>query len=526
MADEVVQLLLKARDEATSKVRALSNEMGALPGLVGRVTAGLGGWGAAAAGVATLGGAVLALGTKLANQVEEMDRTRAATGATLDQIQILRKAYVDSGLAAEEADRSLRKMASSISQQDPLLAKLGITTRDVFQATLQASDAMARAADPATRSGIAVGLFGKSADEAVEPLMGLSSAAASAAESLRRTGAAITEEDARKARDLDKALDDLRESWSGLSKEFTTSAAPAASGISRALTDLLSVIRDLREEQEKATREADDFTTALERQLRIAKGLPVFKGFGGGASGGRGGGGSWADDSQRPPAGPTAGEIDARQRRQFGFRGNDRLFVPPNGFGSGLDSLQQEIESWRVFNDLLSLTDEQLAKVVVGLEMTAKSAESIPVKRIGSELQVLASAADSTGLALRQAFDSWAFEGQNAANALRSAFSNAFRDIANEAFRVGIGELLGLAGTALGGPAGGFIGKVGGRLVGGNSAAPARGGASPLALAGGNTFIFHMITGRDALDQIRSVNGEFRRAGDRQRILRRAGQDD
>lgn len=242
-----VDLLLRAKNEASIQVKKLTGDVTGLSDTVARLSGGLGVWGAIAAGATAAGAAIVAVSKKFSDQVESIDRVRAATGAQVDQVQTLRLAYTQQGLASEDADKALEKMAVAMGRNDPLLKRLGISTRDVYQATLQASKAMAATHDPGTRAAIAVTLFGKSAADATGPLTNLAAAAADAQAKLRASGAAISPADAERARRLDDALDQLALTMDGLGKVTASSFAPAATTIAGSLTSLIQIFTHLQD---------------------------------------------------------------------------------------------------------------------------------------------------------------------------------------------------------------------------------------------------------------------------------------
>jgi hypothetical protein len=242
-----VDLLLRAKNEASLQVKKLAADVGGLDETVGRLTAGLGVWGAIAAGATAAGAAVIAVSKKFSDEVESIDRVRAATGAQVSEVQTLRLAYTQQGLASEEADRALEKMAVALGRNDPLFKKLGISTRDVYQATIQASKAMAATSDPGTRAAIATTFFGKAATDATGPIAGLAAAAEEAQRKLKASGAAISPEDADRARRLDDALDSLSLSLQGLGKVTASSFAPAATTITTGLTGIIAVMLHLQD---------------------------------------------------------------------------------------------------------------------------------------------------------------------------------------------------------------------------------------------------------------------------------------
>lgn len=86
MANELVQIVLRARDEATAKIRVVNGELGALTKFSGRVLGAAGPYGALAAAAVTAGVAIVALARKAVDSADEQYRAAAAAGVAGEQI--------------------------------------------------------------------------------------------------------------------------------------------------------------------------------------------------------------------------------------------------------------------------------------------------------------------------------------------------------------------------------------------------------------------------------------------------------
>lgn len=91
MSDAVVHLVMKARDEATAQIRAVSGELGVLSKGVGKIAGafGLGGLGVSA--IVTAAAAVVGLATSYAKTVEEAAKAGSAMGLTREEFARTRK---------------------------------------------------------------------------------------------------------------------------------------------------------------------------------------------------------------------------------------------------------------------------------------------------------------------------------------------------------------------------------------------------------------------------------------------------
>lgn len=204
MPDDRVEILIRARDEATAVLnnairsvvklnsetartgalaktnfRDMTNALSLISPQAGQVAArvagvgdavgslapGLGAAGVAAGGLAAGLGLVAAAGLVAAHsfsdQIEQLGNLAAATGSTLQDLQVLQETFKRAGLGAESADRALGFLNRQIAESNPLLAKLGITARDPVQALLQLAQAFEGSTDSAAKTRIAFSLLGR-----------------------------------------------------------------------------------------------------------------------------------------------------------------------------------------------------------------------------------------------------------------------------------------------------------------------------------------------------------------------------
>jgi hypothetical protein len=239
VADESVNLILKARDEATAKVRDLAKEVGGLDATMKHLTTGAGDWGAIAFGISSVAAAAVALGKQFSDNVERMDRVHDVTGAAVPQIQVLERSFENLGLGADSADKTIERMAKAIGNNDPLLKKLGITTRDAYTATMQLAKAFAESDDPATKTAIAVKLLGKSGLESAGVLSRLAEEAQKTKGVMQESGGLFGEQTLLNAEKLHAALDAFSTRWASMWSSMQAAALPAATNIVTAINSIL-----------------------------------------------------------------------------------------------------------------------------------------------------------------------------------------------------------------------------------------------------------------------------------------------
>lgn len=161
MADAVVNVILKARDEASAEVGRLGRQLGDMPASLGRIASAAGSFGIIAGVAASAGAAVLAMTRSFGDQAEELDRISRGVGSTVKEVDTMRMTYKALGLDIGQADTALQFMSRAISLHHDRLAALGVTSRDAVQAILQLTDVTAKHGDAAKRNAEFSQLLGR-----------------------------------------------------------------------------------------------------------------------------------------------------------------------------------------------------------------------------------------------------------------------------------------------------------------------------------------------------------------------------
>jgi hypothetical protein len=245
VASETVQILLKARDEATAVINRVQGELAALSGPLGRIAVAGGPFGALVAGAAAAAGGIVAMGKAIADNVEQLDRLAKLTGVGIERLQVLRQVIEEDGGSAESLTGALTNLNRSIATQDPLLKQLGIVTHDTYSAFTQLVEILNRSADTAKVTEIAFRLMGKGSADLIGNLGALATRVEKSDERMRKYGALITEETAPASRELDKQLDELSLAWKGLATSMQTLVVPAATATVKAFGVIAEGAREL-----------------------------------------------------------------------------------------------------------------------------------------------------------------------------------------------------------------------------------------------------------------------------------------
>jgi len=106
------------------------------------------------------------------------------------------------------------------------------------------AEALSRVKDPATKTAIALDVFGKSGSDAVNMLTGYSAAVANAAEHQRKFGIAVSDVDAQQIEAANDAMGRMTSAAEGLGNALAIRFVPAVEAVANAITDLLAASND------------------------------------------------------------------------------------------------------------------------------------------------------------------------------------------------------------------------------------------------------------------------------------------
>jgi hypothetical protein len=250
-SNALVSILLKVRDEASSELSRLAAQLGNLPSSVARIAAAAGPIGLIAAASVTAGSAVVALAEKFSDQALALERVARGTGATIEEVQVLEQAYRHFGLATEQSTTALQFMSKAISQHHLELVRLGIDSRDPFQAILQLSDATRKHGDAAQVNAELSRLLGREWRSLAGVVGDLREATERSRQSLAESDALIGEPQVQKARELKDATEKLGTAWRAVWIDMGTVAIPPATAILKILDAMIRTARGVVPEIKK-----------------------------------------------------------------------------------------------------------------------------------------------------------------------------------------------------------------------------------------------------------------------------------
>jgi hypothetical protein len=243
MPSSNVDIILRARDEATTKLRALSSEIGGLVGTVQRLAFGFGAVGGIIATVASSAGAAVAVVKQLADSAEQLQRASAQTGVGIEPLQAMFKIVKDGGGSTEALVRSIIKLNREIAAGNPLLGQLGIKTKDSLTAFLQLVSVLGESGEVAKVAAITLELLGKTGDEVVPHMSALANETERVTEAMRASGEIIRTDQVPALNEFDQAADRLGGTWKGLWNDMGNAITGPATLILRVLNSLVDGVR-------------------------------------------------------------------------------------------------------------------------------------------------------------------------------------------------------------------------------------------------------------------------------------------
>lgn len=218
-------------ENVAAKTRVVAQETAAAASMMGRLT---GAAASLAGGVigGVLGFALFEVGRQLtdvafgfaevADKAEDLQNLKLRTGINVEELQALKFTADQTKNSFEAVVQGAKSLAKAIADNSPILAALGIATRDasgnlrsVEDVLYDVADAYRTSTDETSKIDVATRLFGKSGEQLIPMLelgrQGLAQFQAQAA----ATGNIIEQENIKPLEELDAKLDTMRAKWDG-----------------------------------------------------------------------------------------------------------------------------------------------------------------------------------------------------------------------------------------------------------------------------------------------------------------------
>lgn len=252
----VIEVMLQLKDEMS-----------------GRLDKAAGSLGSVASKMALVGGAALTAGAvignfvaRMAEQVEQLDNLSASTGVSTRNLQVLQFAFRQGGVDAAALSQGMNFLNRAIANNDPALAKLGITSRDTFSAFMQAAEGIRNTTDSTERARLVFEVFGRGGAQLIPVLNQVASNFGGVATAAEQSGNVLGGEALQRLRDVDTAMDKLQATAKGLGNELAVGLAGPVANVTNAFAQMLLKMREIQREGEEGRSPGSDF-------LRRAGGL-------------------------------------------------------------------------------------------------------------------------------------------------------------------------------------------------------------------------------------------------------------
>lgn len=222
MADNKTSIILTAEDRTRAAFQSAKAGMASLESVAGRVngllsTLGVGG---------IAGGGLIAFAKSSIDAADSLNDLSQKIGISVEQLAGYKLAAESSGSSLEDFGKAAKHMAKSIAEGDPLLAKLGITSKDVNGALLQLADVFESMPDGANKTAVAMKLMGKSGADMIPLLNGGGEALRKMLDDGQRLYP-VTTEMAKAADQFNDSLAKLKVQSEGLGIKFANALLPA-----------------------------------------------------------------------------------------------------------------------------------------------------------------------------------------------------------------------------------------------------------------------------------------------------------
>jgi len=243
VADNTVQIVIQAKDQASQVLRALRGDLAGiesgLAGIGGKaaIFAGLAG------GIALVGAGAVKMAIGIANDVEQLDRLSARSGVSIQNLQVMRRTIEEAGGNAESLSGALSFLNRALAQGNPLLAQIGITAKDAFGAMLQLGEAFSKSDDAAKKNLVAFQLLGRGGTELIADVEELSKSFDGMKGSMQASGLLMSGDTVDAARKLDAEMDDFTRNWEGFWMRIKVSTVPGVNAVVSGINKMIDAIR-------------------------------------------------------------------------------------------------------------------------------------------------------------------------------------------------------------------------------------------------------------------------------------------
>jgi len=267
VAQNVIEILLKARDEATAQLKAAATATSGLNSALAGLSSIAGPVAAVTGALVAVGSAAINAAKSLAEEVEQLQNLSSQSGVSIQNLQTLQQLLKEAGGSAGDATQAINFLNRAIATNDPLLKKLGITTRDTWTAFNQLVQVLASSDDAAARTEVAFQLLGRGSTVLLGKIDSIAAQLPNARSEMEKLGVVMGADTVEAAKALDVQMDQLDRRWKGMVNTIKGAILPAVLSLFEAFNTPPSGDQVLEKSVKRITLELDN----AQKKLREAR---------------------------------------------------------------------------------------------------------------------------------------------------------------------------------------------------------------------------------------------------------------
>ena len=261
----VIEILVSGRNTSGTSIAAAEAQLRGLQATSGRVggalaqaagnmvpmSSGLGNVASAAGpaglALAAVASAAIGMGTAiyksavaLTDQVEQLERLSRQTGVNTQNLQVLQRIARESGADVGSLTQGFSFLNRAIAENNPMLAALGITTRDTFTAFMQLANILSQSKDTANATKIAIELLGRGGKDLLGTVSELVRQFPEMRSEMEALGLTMSDETIAALNKVDARLDAAQRRWDAFFQQLKIMSSPVAGFLAEALSPPVS----------------------------------------------------------------------------------------------------------------------------------------------------------------------------------------------------------------------------------------------------------------------------------------------
>lgn len=280
-SENLSELVFKAKDEASEVIGEVAGELGILGHALNALATEGGIAGLALAAIGAAAGGIALVGKAVGESVEQLEQLSGRTNVSIQNLQTLEQVIKEAGGNTGSLAISLQYLNRAIATGNPLLAQLGIHSKDTFTAFVQLTKILDASGDAGKKTAIWMQLMGRTAGELLGSVHALATGTESMRDKLDELGITLGEGTVEQAKALNVEMHNLERGWAGVISRIQTVTLPWSVQIVKAFNDVWDAVRGVKpafEEAESIITELEARIARLQKQYafqsRMAEGKP------------------------------------------------------------------------------------------------------------------------------------------------------------------------------------------------------------------------------------------------------------